>query len=210
MTTHSSGRTSTADKDISNPWYKEFWAWFIFTPLVAIMGVMSVLIYFAYSAKDDVVTDNYQKKGRMLEASFDAQNFAKELGLVGLLTSINKTTYLILGAQQAVFAPSVAMYVEHPFKQDLDTTVAFTLLSDTQSSQTLFEKSLELLKQQVNYTQYYIYQLQSDTVLTGKRYLRASYFTSSPTTQETTDALEVWRISGETHFNQSSFTFLTP
>ncbi len=215
MTSYRTHAANTVDKGLSNPWYKEFWAWFIFTPLVAIMGVMSVLIYFAYSAKDDVVTDNYQKKGRMLEASFDAQNFAKELGLVGLLTSINNTTYLILGAQQAVFAPSVLMYIEHPFKQELDTTVTLTLLSDNQSKQTLFDSSLGLLKQQTQYKQHYIYRLQSDKPLTGKRYLRASYLTPSPSTpssltQEATNELEVWRISGETHFDQSSYTFLTP
>lgn len=65
------------------PAYKEPWCWLVFSPLIAVLGVASFLLYFAYIGADDRVVDDYYKQGRMINHRFEEQRNAMALALQG-------------------------------------------------------------------------------------------------------------------------------
>lgn len=67
------------------PWYKQFWAWFILTPLlIVIVAVLSFVAVAVYNA-DDVVIDNYYKEGRLINQRFEQDKQAVALHIHGKL-----------------------------------------------------------------------------------------------------------------------------
>mgnify|MGYP001619987624 FL=1 len=54
----------TAEKIL--PWYRQFWFWFVFGPLLFIIVLCGIFVFIAFKNSDDVVTDNYYKVGRMI------------------------------------------------------------------------------------------------------------------------------------------------
>jgi hypothetical protein len=41
------------------PWYRQFWAWFILSPLITVVIVSSITVTLAVKNADDRVVDNY-------------------------------------------------------------------------------------------------------------------------------------------------------
>jgi len=63
------------------PWYKQLWPWVLIgVPLAAII-VSGVLIYFAVTTKDTLVSDHYYKDGLAINEVLDLEQKAKDLGL---------------------------------------------------------------------------------------------------------------------------------
>lgn len=68
------------------PWYREFWAWFVVTPIIIVILVCSFTVSLAFIYGDDVVHDDYYKQGKMVNQSFDAIRLAKDLGISSQVT----------------------------------------------------------------------------------------------------------------------------
>jgi len=51
-------------------WYREFWAWFVFAPLIIVVLVSAVTVTLAFTGADVVVKGDYEKDGRMLKEDF--------------------------------------------------------------------------------------------------------------------------------------------
>ena len=64
------------------PWYKEFWAWFVFTPLIVVVVACAFTVSIAFKYKDSVVKDDYYKIGKMINSEFKSDLVAKQLGIV--------------------------------------------------------------------------------------------------------------------------------
>lgn len=180
----------------AKPWYKEFWAWFVFAPLIFIMGVCTVLLTVAYSLKDDVVSDDYYKKGRMINHSFAAERKAKELGLVAEIV-INEAEGKIrvnLSGKERVFAPLIQLTFSHPMESGLDQSFELPMLPGA-SQPAVFETDI-------------------DELYTGRRYIRLSYFVDGPasmrTSAEPDPQVESWRIVGEAVITSSAKIDLAP
>ncbi len=73
------------DSEIVAPWYKQFWFWFVFSPLIYIIIMCGFTVSIAFKNADDVVIDNYYKEGRMINQALDQDKRASELGLIALL-----------------------------------------------------------------------------------------------------------------------------
>lgn len=71
--------------EIVAPWYRQFWFWFIFGPLIFIIIMCGFTVSIAFKNADDVVIDNYYKEGRMINQALDQDKRASELGLIALL-----------------------------------------------------------------------------------------------------------------------------
>ena len=72
---------SDINSTIIAPWYRQFWFWFVFGPLIFIIIMCGFTVTIALSGADDVIIDNYYKEGRMINQALDQDVRAKALGL---------------------------------------------------------------------------------------------------------------------------------
>ncbi|MCL1060757.1 FixH family protein [Shewanella benthica] len=63
------------------PWYKQFWPWFlIILPLCAVVASVN-LLYLAVVNKDSLVSEDYYKDGKRINRDLRKIKYAKQLGL---------------------------------------------------------------------------------------------------------------------------------
>lgn len=55
--------TTTADKPIARPWYREPWPWFLMSGPVIVIIAALVSAYIAVRSSDGLVTEDYYKQG---------------------------------------------------------------------------------------------------------------------------------------------------
>ncbi|ABD81677.1 FixH family protein [Saccharophagus degradans] len=178
------------------PWYKEFWGWFVFAPLIFIACVCSVLLTVAYSLKDDVVTDDYYKKGRMINNTFAATRAAQDLGLTAMV-AIDATAENItvsLNATSPVFAPEITLIFSHPMESGLDKK--YKLVRQPGSNETA------------------VYTAATEAPIKGRHYLQLSYYVDAPKAMRTEEdpdpKVEAWRVVGELDVSANATVTLTP
>lgn len=67
------------------PWYKQFWPWFlIILPLCAVVASVN-LLYLAIDNKDSLVSEDYYKEGKGINMDLRKIKHAKQLGMNYLL-----------------------------------------------------------------------------------------------------------------------------
>ena len=106
------------------PFYRQFWFWFVFTPLIVVVCVSLTMVTVAFRHADDVVIDNYYKEGRMINQTMEQDRRALELDLTAQLR-FDRTTgevFLQIPSQDAVPA-QLLLLLDHPFEADLDQQV---------------------------------------------------------------------------------------
>lgn len=65
----------------TQPWYKQFWPWFIvFLPACAVAASLN-MVYIAYNNDDSLVKDNYYKAGKAINMDLSEQQMATDLKL---------------------------------------------------------------------------------------------------------------------------------
>ncbi|WP_439135288.1 FixH family protein [Pseudomaricurvus sp.] len=171
------------------PWYKQFWAWFVFAPLLIIMAIWVPFLTVIVKGADDTVLDNYYKEGRMINQRVDQDRHARELGLTGTLRVDQEVGDVILTISSIdadyAFPEKLELYFDHPFEADHDT---FIVLQEVIPGR---------------------YQGELERRLNNRWYIR---LTSMPVTTAELGAaapdLEDWRIIGELDLAKgSSMTF---
>lgn len=108
------------------PWYRQSWAWFVLSPLILIFFVCAVLLTVAYKQADDVVIDNYYKKGRMINQRIEEDRVAKAAQLGADLTFDMTSAEVLLklsAADVSVFPEAVMLYLDHPVEADFDAQI---------------------------------------------------------------------------------------
>lgn len=103
----------------ANPWYREFWAWFVLAPLILIVLVCSVLISVAVSQRDDLVVDDYYKVGKMINQEFAPEQEAQRLAVEAQLTIDIESGELFVDLNQS--GPALlSLEFSHPSDSSLD------------------------------------------------------------------------------------------
>jgi len=112
----------------SKPWYREFWAWFVFTPLIVVVIACSFTVTLAFKYKDDVVDDDYYKVGKMINQGFEPDQQAKALGLSANMRTSGSN--LVVELNESEWQPDDVLIValSHPFEKERDAFI--TLLRD--------------------------------------------------------------------------------
>lgn len=126
--------TSDATEEIAKPWYREFWFWFVFSPLIYIIIMCSITVTIALKGADDVIIDNYYKEGRMINQALEQDRRALELGMSGDL-SFDRTTGEILltianpPTDVALMPAELLLMMGHPVKAAKDQLIAMTAIA---------------------------------------------------------------------------------
>lgn len=105
------------------PWYREFWAWFVLAPLITSVVVSSLLLSTAIRFGDDELTDDYYKKGRMINQSLEQVERAAAMGLVAELKFDLELGDLTLAFTNVAEQPQneqMTLFLDHPISEDLD------------------------------------------------------------------------------------------
>lgn len=131
------------------PWYKQFWPWFLIGLVLFAISFCSVLLYFAVTTRDSLVSDNYYKDGLAINQELNRDRKASSLGLEGEFHFYDNGQIIVtLDHKQPLGAlPYLALKFIHPTLAHRDLTLRMTPLSNDR------------------------YQVQLDKPLTGHWYL---------------------------------------
>jgi uncharacterized protein len=186
---------SPADKQIlletAKPWYREFWAWFILTPLIVVVMVSTFTVSVAVRNADDRVIDNYYKEGRMINMRLDEDLAAAHLSLVADIVFDTDAGELLVTLQSAdnTFPETITLALSHPSDQSLDHQILLTYLAKGQ------------------------YRAELDKILSYRWYLRLHNQELSVQKmdgiQDASAKYAHWRLRGEIDFAKQSTVRLT-
>jgi uncharacterized protein len=121
-------KTETAE--IILPWYRQFWFWFVFGPLIFIIVLCCFTVSVAFKYADDVVTDNYYKTGLMINQTLAQDEKAAELHLIAQLKFDQATgeVFLTLTGNHS-FPKNLLLFLDNPAKSNKDQSVLLTEMS---------------------------------------------------------------------------------
>lgn len=125
---------NTVDEGLdAGPWYREFWAWFILTPLIVVVITCSITVTIAVRNADDRVVDNYYKEGRMINFRHDQDLLAKSLSMeakVNFDRELGELTVFLTG--DGALPEKLTLNVSHPAKARLDQQLTLTRVAENQ------------------------------------------------------------------------------
>lgn len=124
---------STADEKIL-PWYREFWFWFVFGPLIFIIVLCAFTVTIALRNADDVIVDNYYKEGLMINQVLEQDKRAQALGLSARLRFDITTGEVILSLVNApddlsLQPAKMILFMANPVKAAKDHQILLTKIS---------------------------------------------------------------------------------
>ena len=168
-----------------NPWYREFWAWFVFTPLIIVIIASMITVTIAFTSSDDVVIDSYYKEGKALNQDFGPQDQAQALNVQAELTLNKKDASLYLSLNQRLTKNlRLTLTLSHPAKAENDQTYHLPELNDDQVQQLPLLLTIPLT-----------------AVPENRWYLRLSAF-------DEYSKKEFWRVQSEVDFSRSDSSHL--
>ena len=122
------------DEESLKPWYRQFWFWFVFSPLIYIIIMCSVTVTIALKGADDVIIDNYYKEGRMINQALEQDKRAQALGLSGSL-NFDRTsgevllTIVNVPSDAALMPDQLLLMMGHPVKAAKDQLITLTAIA---------------------------------------------------------------------------------
>jgi hypothetical protein len=110
----------------TQPWYKQFWPWFLIAIPLSSIIVGSFVIRFATDGTNSLVIDDYYKEGRAINARLDKIEKAREMGIATMLSVQQNSIQLefVSGAPSTGEALKLEFY--HVTIEDRDFEVLLT------------------------------------------------------------------------------------
>ncbi|MDP5210393.1 FixH family protein [Microbulbifer sp. 2205BS26-8] len=114
----------------AKPWYREFWAWMVLAPLIAVLVVSSITVSIAVRHADDTVSDTYHKENRMYHFSGAQDQRALALGLAAMVQFQRGAQAVIVELNGNTDYPGqLLLTLSHPAEEDLDQHIVLSQLS---------------------------------------------------------------------------------
>ena len=102
------------------PWYRQFWPWFlIMLPASVVVAGLSTL-YIANRHADDLVADEYYKKGLAINRQLEKKERATDRDIGAMLRIEGEDVRVLLSGQEST--QQLSLQMSHPFESDLDFT----------------------------------------------------------------------------------------
>lgn len=112
------------------PWYKQFWPWFIIAlPATAVVASMH-LVYTAMQDKPDMVISNYYKEGLAINEEIGAEKLADQLNLNADMLVKQDIIEIKLDGELQTLPLNLALTFQHPIKENLDRVIIATRGAD--------------------------------------------------------------------------------
>ena len=190
------------DEDLK-PWYRQFWAWFILSPLITVVIVSSITVTLAVKNADDRVVDNYYKEGRAINMRLDQDLLAISLDINAQLNfdTISDDLILMLNSQAYELPKYLSLELSHPAHVERDHKL---LLTRTTANQYNAELSDEVLN-----SRWYLRLLPIESLADAER-ADIIEQTKSSVSQTLDNTKQVWRLRGEIDFAKTKTVFLQP
>lgn len=105
-----------------NPWYKQFWPWFIITPLLFTVAVGITMLTISIQVFDGTVSDTYYKDGLAVNQVLARDHAAKALGVEADMTFTDQQVSLQLKGLSSQ-PTSLALKLNNPTRARQDIAV---------------------------------------------------------------------------------------
>lgn len=102
----------------AEPWYRQFWPWFIFLLPATVVVAALATVYIANKGADDLVVTDYYKNGLAINRQLEKKQLGQDLGITATLAfTDDKVTAQVTGP---VDAGSLKLLLSHPMEADRD------------------------------------------------------------------------------------------
>ena len=105
----------------ANPWYKEFWPWFIIALLGSVVTASLITVSIAFRHADDLVVDDYYKVGLAINQRLEHREAAQRLGIDITLSLTDEQVFL--NTRNVAPSSELTLLLAHPMEADKDFTV---------------------------------------------------------------------------------------
>ena len=108
-----------------NPWYKQFWPWFIMALPASVVVAGIITIFIAFNNPDGLVKDDYYKAGLGINRMLEREQNAAKLGLSAAAKwqPQQQQVSLQLKALQPANSERLQLDLIHPTRSGLDTQI---------------------------------------------------------------------------------------
>jgi hypothetical protein len=117
-----------APREDTQPWYRQFWPWFLISlPLATIIAAM-VTINLAIETSDGLVKDDYYKEGLAIHMDAARVETARQLGIAGRLELLPDGRQVRIQLNDAAIGniPTLTLALSHPTRPNHDQQVVLT------------------------------------------------------------------------------------
>jgi hypothetical protein len=117
-------------REDTEPWYKQFWPWFLISLPLSVVIASIVTINIAIETDDGLVSDDYYKEGLAIHKDADSAAKARALGIAGTVAFDADTGAISLALDKPLQGGPAALSLEvvHPTLPDQDQTIQLSPL----------------------------------------------------------------------------------
>lgn len=112
---------SRLDKTAPQPWYRQFWPWFLIAlPGSVVVAAIATMI-IAIRGSDDLVADDYYRDGLAINRQLEREERARDRGYRADVAIVGDRVTVITEAMPAV--AELRLRLSHPMEADRDISV---------------------------------------------------------------------------------------
>jgi uncharacterized protein len=113
-------------REDTQPWYRQFWPWFVITPPLTGIALGVLLVTAATHDPDGMAVGDYYKEGRGINQSIERAQFALSLGLNGEVSIEEGRVWLKLASDVPIPRQELELAFVHPTRDHFDRRVPLT------------------------------------------------------------------------------------
>ncbi len=112
-------------REDTEPWYKQFWPWFLIALPLSVVIASIVTINLAIESDDGLVSDDYYKEGLGIHKDADSAAKARALGIAGKISYLADTGAISLALDKPLDGTPAVLSLEvvHPTLPDQDQAI---------------------------------------------------------------------------------------